>query len=99
MSKATKRRQPEEPAVQLADDLRDQAAAVMGEIAEFLRSVPDEKLFGDTEFVVRDQVLKLVASAFTARLAQKKTATSAVAPSVPTADEPPSSTAIASAIP
>ncbi len=72
MSKATQTAQQESQAHQLADDLRDQAAAILGKVAEILSEVPDEKLFGDTEFLVREQVLKLVATAFTTRLAQKK---------------------------
>jgi len=61
---------------QLAADLRDQAEDIVREVAELLSTVPDAQLFGDTEFAVRDRVLKLVAHAYTARLAQKKTATS-----------------------
>lgn len=64
-------------AAQLAADLRDQAEDILREVAELLSTVPDAQLFGDTEFAVRDRVLKLVAHAYTARLAQKKTATSA----------------------
>ena len=63
-------------AAQLAADLRDQADDIFREVAELLSTVPDAQLFGDTEFAVRDRVLKLVAHAYTARLAQKKTATS-----------------------
>jgi len=63
-------------AEQLAADLGEQAKDIFREVAELLSTVPDAQLFGDTEFAVRDRVLKLVARAYTARLAQKKTATS-----------------------
>ena len=89
----------QDQARKLADDLRDQAAEIFQEVSEVLSSVPDEKLFGDTEFLVRQQIIKLVAAAFTTRLAQKKTATSAVPANAPTASERPSFTAIKSEIP
>src|SRR5438093_12258282 len=64
------------PAEQLAEDIRAQANDIVREVAEFLNSVPDEQLFGDNEFIVRQKVLKIVAAAYTARVAQKKTARS-----------------------
>lgn len=99
MSRRTLTPQQEKQAQQLADDLRDQASEVFREVSEILSTVPDEQLFGDTEFLVRQKVIKLVADAYTARLAQKKTATSAAASTVPTASEPRPSTATATARP
>ena len=48
--------------------------------------------FGDTEFQVRDTVLAIGARAFETVLAQKKTATKAVASPAPTAASPPPTT-------
>jgi hypothetical protein len=56
----------------LADEIRTMSAEVIEEIAEILTTTPDEKIFGDTEFIVREHVLKIVAKSFTAHLAQKK---------------------------
>jgi hypothetical protein len=83
----------------LAQDIRDQAAEIADEVASLLFSVPDEQLFGDTEFRIRDQVLKLVARSIAARLDQKKTATPEPASTAPVAARPPDSTATARAIP
>jgi hypothetical protein len=79
-------------AQQLVDALRGEAEDILQEVAQLLADVPDEQLFGDNEFVVRDRVLRLVAAAYSARLAQKKMATSAPASTVPIADKPPAST-------
>jgi hypothetical protein len=83
------------PAGQLAEVIRAQADDILQEVAQPLAEVPDERLFGDTEFAVRDRILRLVAAAYQARLAQKKSATSAPASTAPGADEPPPSTATA----
>ncbi len=53
-------------------DLLQQAEPILREIAGLLIDTPDEKLFGATEFALRDKVLKLVAVAFNARLGKKK---------------------------
>jgi hypothetical protein len=82
-----------EQADQLSADIRAQAEDIFREVAELLSTVPDAQLFGDTEFAVRDRVLKLVAHAYTARLAQKKTATSAPGSTARAAAKPPLSTA------
>lgn len=82
-----------EQADQLAADIREQAEDIFREVAELLSTVPDAQLFGDTEFVVRARVLKLVAHAYTARLAQKKTATSAPGSTARGVAKPPGSTA------
>jgi|SRR5215204_2113456 len=79
-------------AQQLLDAMRGEAEDILQEVAQLLADVPDEHLFGDNEFVVRDRILRLVAAAYSARLAQKKMATSAPVSTVPTADKPPAST-------
>ena len=68
--------EPEDKVQQLAAEIESMSAEVIQEVAEILNATPDREIFGDTEFVVRSRVLKIVAKAFTARLAQK-TATSA----------------------
>jgi len=83
-------------AAAVAADLRDQAAGLLQEVADLLAAAPDEQLFGDTEFLVRDKILQLVARSYQARLAQKKTATSAPASTAPGAEATPPSTATAS---
>ena len=45
-------------------------------IARALVASDDASLFGDTEFRVRDAILRVAAKAYEQRLAQKKTATS-----------------------
>src|ERR1700722_4833796 len=56
----------------LAAEIEGLSAEVIQEIAALLDSTPDKDLFGDTEFVIRAKVLKIVAQAYSARLAQKK---------------------------
>jgi len=80
---------------QLAEVIRSEADDILQEVAQLLAEVPDEQLFGDTEFAVRDRILRLVATAYQARLAQKKSAMSVPASTVPSADKPPPSTATA----
>jgi hypothetical protein len=82
----------------LVDEIQSMSAEILQQVAELLNATPDEKLFGDTEFKVRDQILKLVAVSFNARLAQKKTAMSAPASTVLTADDQPNSKDTASEI-
>jgi hypothetical protein len=74
-------------------DLLKQAEPVLGEIARLLVDTPDEKLFGATEFALRDKVLKLVAVALNARLGEKKAVTTGAASTVPGAAPRPDSTA------
>jgi hypothetical protein len=80
---------------QLANEIHAMSAEVIEEIAEILTTTPNERIFGDTEFVVRAHVLKIVAKSFTAHLAQKKMATSAPASTVPPVNGLPSSKATA----
>jgi hypothetical protein len=92
-------RTPEQDAQarQLGEDIRLQSAEILQEVAELLAAVPDEELFGDTEFVVRSKVLRIVAAAYQARVNQKKTATTDRASTARTAAEPPPSTGSVSA--
>lgn len=89
-------------AAELNAEQRDQAEALaqrMGELvredllalAQLLVSKPTRELFGDTEFQVRDIVLRIGAKAYEEHLAQKKTAMSAAASPVPNAGNPPNS--------
>ena len=86
-------------AQQLAQLIGADAAPIVQDIAELLATVPDEQLFGDTEFLLRDRVLKLIGCALNARLGQKKTATPAPASTARAAGKPPPSTATAPATP
>jgi hypothetical protein len=93
------RPQPQEPENALAQDIRDQATEIADEVAALLADIPDEQLFGNTELLIRDKVLKLVAQALAAKLDQKKTATTAPASTAASAEKPLDSTAIESEIP
>jgi len=84
---------------QLTEDIRLQSAEILQEVADFLAAVPDEELFGDGEFIVRNKVLKIVAAAFQARVDQKKTATTDRASTVRIAAKPQASTDTASEAP
>ena len=79
----------------IAAELRQLADPILADVAQLLADVPEDQLFGDTEFAVRDRILRLVAAAYAARLAGKKTATPAPASSAPGAGNPPPSTASA----
>jgi hypothetical protein len=93
----TKTPEQDAQARQLGEDIRLQSAEILQEVAEFLAAVPDEELFGDTEFVVRSKVLRIVAAAYQARVSQKKTGTTDRASTARTAAGPPPSTGSASA--
>jgi len=56
-----------------------QAQELATAIARDLVACDDASLFGDTEFRVRDAILRVAAKAYRQRLAQKKTATRAPA--------------------
>jgi hypothetical protein len=83
----------------LAQDIHDQAAEIAEEIAALLADIPDEQLFGNTELLIRDKVLKLVARSLAAKLDQKKTATTGPASTAQSAEKPRNSTASASETP
>jgi hypothetical protein len=103
MSKSTAPRtsqpEPQGSRSALAQDIHDQATEIADEIAALLADMPDEQLFGNTELLIRDKVLKLVARSLAAKLDQKKTATTAPASTVPSAEKPPDSTVTVSETP
>lgn len=84
-------------AQELAAEIESMSSEVIQEVAELLNATPDRDIFGDTEFAVRTKVLKIVAKAFTARLAQKKTATTVVPSPALTVEDRLSSKAIGTA--
>jgi hypothetical protein len=86
-------------AAELAAEIQAMSADVIKEVAEILTTTPDEKLFGDTEFVIRSHVMKILATSFSAHLAQKKTAISEAQATALTASELQSSKATATEIP
>jgi hypothetical protein len=51
----------------------------LGDLARLMVSKPDRELFGQTEFQVRDLVLRIGAKVFQEHLREKKTATKAPA--------------------
>jgi parvulin-like peptidyl-prolyl isomerase len=60
----------------LAQRIRELTEEEVVQMARLLVSKPDREIFGDTEFELRDIVLKLGAKALEERLRQKKTAIS-----------------------
>lgn len=85
----------EQQARDLAARIQTRSAEAILEIARTLVVTTDATLFGDTEFVVRKQVLGVVADAYTEHLGEKKVATSARPSTVPTAARRRPSTATA----
>ena len=79
----------------LAQRIRELAEEEFLQMARLLVSKPDREIFGETEFQIRDIVLKAGAKALEERLRQKKTATAAAASSAPTASKRPTSKATA----
>ena len=77
----------------LARRIRELAGDELVEMARLLVSKPEHEVFGDTEFELRDIVLKVGAKALEEHLRQKKMATGGAASIVPPANKPPSSTA------
>jgi parvulin-like peptidyl-prolyl isomerase len=59
----------------LAERIRELAEEEFLQIARLLVSKPDREIFGETEFQIRDILLKAGAKALEERLRQKKTAT------------------------
>ena len=59
----------------LAQRIRELAEEEFLQIARLLVSKPDREIFGETEFQIRDILLKAGAKALQERLSQKKTAT------------------------
>ena len=61
----------EAPAQELAAKMKEQAGDQFLAVARLLVATEERTLFGQTEFDVRDQVLKLVGQAYSLHLAQK----------------------------
>lgn len=59
----------------LAERIRERAHEEIVQMARLLVGKPDREIFGDTEFELRDIVLKVGAKAMEEHLRQKKTAT------------------------
>ena len=74
----------------LAQRIRELTEEEFLNVARVLVSKPDREIFGDTEFEVRDILLKAGAKAFEEYLRQKKTATTAAASTVSTVSKPQS---------
>jgi hypothetical protein len=77
----------------LAGRLRELADEELVEMARLLVSKPEHEVFGDTEFELRDIVLKVGAKALEEHLRQKKMAIGGAASIARPAPKPPSSTA------
>ena len=93
MSAVTLTPEQEQQAQALAARLHREVAGDILQLARLLVSKPDEQIFGQTEFEVRDLVHRLGAGALQTHLAEKKTATAAAASSAHTAARPRSSRA------
>ncbi len=63
----------EQQARELAARIQARSADIILEMARRLVAAKDEALFGDTEFVLRDQALGLVAQAYAERVEKKGT--------------------------
>ena len=87
----------EAQAVQLAEQMKQKAGDPFLAIARLLVATDESTLFGATEFAVRKHALEVVSQAYALHLDQKKTAIVARPSTVRSADEPPRTTAIASA--
>jgi hypothetical protein len=88
-------RDQEAQAQQLADQLKQSASEQFLAIARRLIATDEQSLFGQTEFDLRDEALKVVGQAYTLHLAQKKTATTAPPSTAQSAASPPHTTASA----
>jgi parvulin-like peptidyl-prolyl isomerase len=78
----------------LATRIRELAEEELVAMARLLVSKSERETFGDTEYELRDIVLKVGAKALEEHLRLKKTVTAAVASIVPPAHKPLNSTAI-----
>ena len=88
----------EAQAQQLAAKMKEQAGDQFLAVARMLVATEERTLFGQTEFAIRDQFLKLTGQAYTLHLAQKKKMATAGRPSTArSAAKPPRSTATATA--
>ena len=94
---ATLTAEQEAQAQQLANSMKEKASEHFLAVARMLVATEERTLFGQTEFDIRDQFLKLTGPAYTLHLAQKKTATAGRPSTARNAAKPPRSTAIATA--
>jgi hypothetical protein len=85
----------ETQARELAAKMKEQAEEHFLAVARMLVATEERTLFGQTEFDIRDQFLKLTGQAYTLHLAQKKTATAVPPSTARSAARPPHSTATA----
>ncbi len=91
MSDLTLSPEQEQQAQALAQRLRQAVDDDLLQLARLLVSKPENEIFGQTEFQLRDIVHHLGATALQVHLAEKKTATAAAASPAPTAARPRSS--------
>ena len=85
----------EQEAQALAARIRRAVDDDLLQLARLLVSKPEDQIFGQTEFQVRDIAHRVGAAALQTHLAEKKTATAAAASTAPTVGAPPVSTATA----
>ena len=78
----------------LAQRIRELADDEIVQMARMLVSKPEREIFGDTEFELRDLVLKVGAKAIEEHLRQKKTATTDAVSIVRAVNKQPSSRVI-----
>jgi hypothetical protein len=83
----------------LAEQLKENASEQFLAIARRLVATDERTLFGQTEFDLRDEALKVVGKAYTLHLAQKKTAIAAPPSIAPSATKRRRITANANEIP
>ncbi len=91
MSAVTLTPEQEQQAQALAQRITQAVEGDILQLARLLVSKPEEHIFGQTEFEVRDIVHQLGATALQTHLAEKKTATGVPASSARTASRPPAS--------
>ncbi len=96
---ATLTAEQETQAQQLADTMKEKAGEHFLAVARILVATEERTLFGQTEFDIRDQFLKLTGQAYTLHLSQKKTVTGAPPSTARSAVGPPRSMRTAPATP
>ena len=77
-------------AQELAARIQARSADAILEMARRLVATPDDTLFGDTEFALRDQAQGIVADAYAGHLPQKVATPPAPSTALTAADAPPS---------
>src|SRR5438093_11490569 len=89
-TRATLSPEKEAEAQALAGRIREVADDEILQMARLLVSKPEREIFGDTEFELRDIVVKVGAKAIEEHLRQKKTATTDAVSIVRAVNKPPS---------